>query len=109
MKLFPDRIDHVYNRGNRKQRIFFTPGYFPFFIPPPLWPPPFIPGLPDLGDINLLFFKKGLTVLRLGASGLGFFAAGCSFGVGSFLSSDMTRIVFVPAQTLPAFLLEVQS
>ena len=33
--------------------------YLPFFMPPPLWPPPFIAGLPDLGDTNLLFLRKG--------------------------------------------------
>lgn len=32
MKLLPDRIYHIYNRGNQKQRIFFTRNNYLFFL-----------------------------------------------------------------------------
>jgi len=71
--------------------------YFPFFIPPPFIPPPFIFEEPGFGDKKrFLFLLKSLTVFFLGASVFGFFGSiGCSFGVGSFFSSDMTGCFIV--------------
>ncbi len=32
MKLYPDNIYHIYNRGNNKQKIFFTKNNYLFFL-----------------------------------------------------------------------------
>jgi hypothetical protein len=65
--------------------------YFPFFMPPPLKPAPFILELPGLGARNrFLFLVKSLTVFFFGARIFGFFgSSGFSFGVESLISSDM--------------------
>ena len=51
----------------------------------------FIFEVPGLGDKNrFLFLLKSLTVFFFGARIFGFFGSeGCSFGDGSFFSSDM--------------------
>lgn len=65
--------------------------YFPFFIPPPLNPLPFILEPPALDNKERLFFLlKLLSVFFWGGMTAGFFGAtGFSFGVDSFFSSDI--------------------
>ena len=74
-------------------------GYFPFFTPPPLKAWPLLPGLPDLGEVKLLFFlAKGLMggffgikfLMVLG--GVGFsLGVGLSLGTGCSFSSDIIK------------------